>query len=107
MAGKKIKTKAIRKLDDIKQLRLGDKVEIKYYGPAIYYGKTLQSHIFLGIQKETSAIYQLEVQNGNLNLMQDGSLRIGEILSETIFHYDPRNFSTYDLKEMILTARDI
>ena len=107
MTERKIKIKKLEKSEGIKELELGDIVELRGYGKAVFYGQTLQSLIFLGRRKETDDIYQLEVSRGHLTPMQDGSLGVGAILSERTFFDYNQTISPYDFKEMILIPRGI
>ena len=100
------KLKLVRNSDDIERLELGDVVRFTGGSRAVYYGKTLQSHIFLGIRNEGNAIYEIEVPRGHLVPMPSSSLGIGSVLSEKVY-YPTSGISSYDFKKMILDQEGI
>lgn len=96
----------IKKREDLRKLKIGNIVHIHKYGRAIFYATSMISHTFLG-RTERGGIYELEVMQGYLTPMQDGSVGIGRTHSERIYHEIPFQTEPYETKDLLLRGKGL
>ncbi len=99
-----IEVKRVRNLDNIGKLKLGDIIEIDDRGKAVFYANSMVGLTFLGRKEERDQIYELEVVRGHrIPSKENGSILLGTILSERIYHKDHGKInSLYEDKDQIL-----